>query len=112
MRTLRLWPPEIVERSVKEVSECMRTILSEEQVARRGRVGCGAVSQAREGDGEVRVDKRVILGGEDVDGIVGRNCNYSTARVREAQTIVPLPGIVPSCDIFRHCDATITSCCM
>lgn len=40
----------------------MRTVLSEEQVARRGRVGCGAVSQAREGFGGVRVERRVILG--------------------------------------------------
>lgn len=33
----------------------MRTVLSEEQVARRGRVGCGAVSQAREEEEGSRV---------------------------------------------------------
>lgn len=33
----------------------MRTVLSEEQVARRGRVGCAAVSQAREGEEGSRV---------------------------------------------------------
>lgn len=39
----------------------MRTVLSVEQVARRGRVGCGAVSQAREeGWGGDRVARCVI----------------------------------------------------
>jgi hypothetical protein len=58
---LRLWPPVMVERRVKVVREYMRTVLSEEQVARSGAVGCGAVSQAREGDGEVRVARSEIF---------------------------------------------------
>lgn len=45
----------------------MRTVLSEEQVARRGRVGCGDVSQAREGDGGVRVDRSVKGDGGEID---------------------------------------------
>ncbi len=52
----------------------MRTVLSVEQVARMGRVGCGAVSQARvvvEGGGE-RVARRVRLdGGGFVVVVVG-----------------------------------------
>ena len=47
----------------------MRTVLSEEQVARRGRVGWGAVSQAREGEEGLRVERREIFGREDGDGI-------------------------------------------
>lgn len=49
----------------------MRTVLSEEQVARRGAVGCGDVSQARgaEGVGVVRVVRRVRWG--VVEGVVG-----------------------------------------
>ncbi len=39
----------------------MRTVLSEKQVARSGAVGCGAVSQAREGHGEVRVARSEIF---------------------------------------------------
>lgn len=53
----------------------MRTVLSEEQVARRGAVGCGAVSQARDEEEDVRVARRDILGigpREDVEvGIIG-----------------------------------------
>lgn len=49
----------------------MRTVLSEEQVARRGAVGCGAVSQAREGDEDVSVARREILAGDVVLGIIG-----------------------------------------
>ena len=47
----------------------MRTDLSDEQVARRGRVGWGAVSQARDGEDGVRVEKRDSLGREDEDSI-------------------------------------------
>lgn len=47
----------------------MRTDLSDEQVARRGRVGWGAVSQARDGEEGVRVERRDSLGREDEDGI-------------------------------------------
>ena len=47
----------------------MRTDLSDEQVARRGRVGWGAVSQARDGEDVVRVERRDSLGKEDADGI-------------------------------------------
>ena len=47
----------------------MRTVLSEEQVARSGRVGWGAVSQAREGEEGLRVERREIFGREDGDGI-------------------------------------------
>ena len=47
----------------------MRTVLSEEQVARRGRVGWGAVSQAREVEEGPRVERREIFGGENGDGI-------------------------------------------
>lgn len=41
----------------------MRTVLSVEQVARRGWVGCGAVSQARDacGVGGERVVRRVSV---------------------------------------------------
>jgi len=48
----------------------MRTVLSEEQLARRGRLGCGAVSQAREGDGGARVDMSVNGDGDVAEGIV------------------------------------------
>lgn len=48
----------------------MRTVLSEEQVARRGRVGCGAVSQAREGEEGSRVARWDIWGREEAEGIV------------------------------------------
>ena len=41
----------------------IRTFLSEKQVARRGRVGCGVVCQARVGDGGVRVARRERGGG-------------------------------------------------
>ena len=41
----------------------MRTVLSAWQVARRGRVGCAAVNQAREGEGGVRVPRRWREGG-------------------------------------------------
>lgn len=55
----------------------MRTVLSVEQVARMGRVGCGAVSQARVvvGGGGERVVRRVRLdgGGVVVVGILGRD---------------------------------------
>jgi len=37
----------------------MRTVLSEEEVARRGVLGWGAVCQARAGEGEGRVERRV-----------------------------------------------------
>lgn len=47
----------------------MRTVLSDEQVARRGRVGWGAVSQARDGEDGARVERRDSLGREDGDGI-------------------------------------------
>ena len=47
----------------------MRTVLSDEQVARRGRVGWGAVSQARDGEDGARVERRHSLGREDGDGI-------------------------------------------
>lgn len=54
----------------------MRTVLSVEQVARMGRVGCGAVSQARVvvGGGGERVVRRVRLdgGGVVVVGILRR----------------------------------------
>ena len=36
----------------------MRTVLSEEQVATRGRVGCGDVSQARDRDGGESGERR------------------------------------------------------
>ena len=42
----------------------MRTDLSEEQVARRGRVASAAVSQAREGEEGERVARGDILGRE------------------------------------------------
>lgn len=48
----------------------MRTVLSEEQVARRGRVGCGAVSQAREGEEGSRVARCDIRGRGEEGGIV------------------------------------------
>lgn len=48
----------------------MRTVLSEEQVARRGRVGWGAVSQAREWDGESRVARLDIWRGVEAESIV------------------------------------------
>ena len=47
----------------------MRTDLSDEQVARSGRVGWGAVSQARDGEDGVRVERRDSLGREDEYGI-------------------------------------------
>ena len=47
----------------------MRTDLSDEQVARSGRVGWGAVNQARDGEGGLRVDRRDSLGKDDEDGI-------------------------------------------
>ena len=47
----------------------MRTDLSDEQVARSGRVGWGAVSQARDGEDGLRVDRRDSLGEDDEDGI-------------------------------------------
>lgn len=47
----------------------MRTDLSDEQVARRGRVGWGAVSQARDGEDGLRVDRRDSLGEDEEDGI-------------------------------------------
>lgn len=62
MRTLRLCPPVIVERSLKFVSEYIRTVLSELQVATMGRVGCGAVSHARSREGGVRSERRVSVG--------------------------------------------------
>ncbi len=40
------------------VREYTRTVLSVQQVARRGAVGCGEVSQARVGVGGVRVARR------------------------------------------------------
>ena len=43
----------------------MRTDLSEEQVARSGRVGCGAVSQARDNEGGVRGERRLIIPGRE-----------------------------------------------
>jgi len=43
------------------------TVLSEEQVAMRGRVGCGAVNQAREMEGGVTVERRVRSRGEGGD---------------------------------------------
>lgn len=49
----------------------MRTVLSEEQVARRGRVGCGAVSQAREWEAGSRVARGDIRAREGAEGIVG-----------------------------------------
>lgn len=49
----------------------MRTDLSDEQVARRGRVGWGAVSQERDGEDGLRVDRSDSLGEEDEDGISG-----------------------------------------
>lgn len=55
----------------------MRTVLSVEQVARMGAVGCGAVSQARVmvGGGGERVVRRLRrYSGECVGvGILGRN---------------------------------------
>ena len=48
----------------------MRTVLSEEQVARRGSVGWGAVSQAREWEGESRVARLEIWRGVEAEGIV------------------------------------------
>lgn len=47
----------------------MRTHLSDEHVARRGSVGWGAVSQARDGEDGLRVERRDSLGEEDGDGI-------------------------------------------
>ena len=47
----------------------MRTDLSDEQVATRGRVGWGAVSQARDGLDGLKVDRRDSLGEDDEDGI-------------------------------------------
>lgn len=66
----------------------MRTDLSDEQVARRGRVGWGAVSQARDGEDGLRVDRRDSLGEDDEDGIsrwllfdngAGRKSFYGTS---------------------------------
>lgn len=44
--------------------EWILTVLSEEQVAMRGRVGCGAVNQAREMEGGATVERRVSGGGD------------------------------------------------
>jgi len=70
---LRLWPPLMVEMWEAEVGwsegegrlrrEWILTVLSDEQVAMRGRVGCGAVSQAREMEGGATVERRVSGGG-------------------------------------------------
>ena len=51
----------------------MRTVLSDEQVARMGAVGCGAVSQAREGEGGDSVVRCVRFRGRGgkVGDIVG-----------------------------------------
>jgi len=82
---LRLWPPLMVEMWEEEVEavvgrsdsegggwegrlrrEWILTVLLEEQVAMRGRVGCGAVSQAREMEGGATVERRVSGGGGDM----------------------------------------------
>ena len=47
----------------------MRTDLSDEQVARRGRVGWGAVSQARDGEDGLSADRRDSLAEDEEDGI-------------------------------------------
>lgn len=44
------------------MSEYIRTVLSELQVATMGRVGCGAVSHARSREGGVRSERRVSVG--------------------------------------------------
>ena len=68
MRTLRLWPPVIECRSVKEVKLYKRTLRSEHAVATIGRVGWGADCHVRELDGGVRVARglRVCVRGEDM----------------------------------------------
>ena len=44
----------------------MRTDLSEEHVATRGRFGCGAVSHARASEGGVRGESRVRVPGREI----------------------------------------------
>ena len=51
----------MVERSVKDVREYIRTDLSDEQEAIIGRCGCGVESQARDSEGGVSGARRVIL---------------------------------------------------
>lgn len=82
---LRLWPPLMVEMWEEGMEagvgesegedggwdgrlrrEWILTVLSEEQVAIRGRVGWGAVSQAREMEGWAMVERRVSGGGGDM----------------------------------------------
>lgn len=79
---LRLWPPLMVEMWVEGVipgegveggegggwegrlrREWILTVLSEEQVAIKGRVGWGAVNQAREMEGGETVERGVSGGG-------------------------------------------------
>lgn len=65
----RLWPPVIVDKRVKDVRLYIRTVLSEEAVARRGREGCGVESQVRELQDGVNVARCRRGGG--LEAIVG-----------------------------------------
>ena len=74
-----MWPPETVDRCVKEVRLYIRTVLSAQAVAMMGREGCGHDCQVREVEGGWRVARGVMVRGGMVGG--GESERSVTAKI-------------------------------